>query len=109
MYNTVFIIYLEYAKDFHLFSFFLLRTFLLVKNTCKISYNRNPVKIFRLYNKNNLNSIQCTSGYTGTVLGSSLHSVEAQFIWKDPSSSFNTIIKYFIFLIRVFFTSTKYA
>jgi hypothetical protein len=39
-------IFLWYAKDFHLF-FFLLRIFLLVKNTLKISrkisYNRNPV------------------------------------------------------------------
>jgi hypothetical protein len=31
VHNTVFIIYLEYAKDFHLFFFFVLRIFLLVK------------------------------------------------------------------------------
>jgi hypothetical protein len=48
MYNTVFIIYLDYAIDFHLFLFFCTAWFLLVKNTRKIlrkiSYNRNPVK-----------------------------------------------------------------
>jgi hypothetical protein len=50
IYNTVFIIYLEYAKDFHLFLIFCTAWFLLVKNTRKIlrkiSYNRNPDKQF---------------------------------------------------------------
>jgi hypothetical protein len=44
LFKTVLIIYLEYAKDFYFFLFFLYACFLLVKNTRKISYNRNPVK-----------------------------------------------------------------
>jgi hypothetical protein len=47
MFKTVLIIYLEYAKDLHLFLIFGTAWFLLVKNTRKISrkisYNRNPV------------------------------------------------------------------
>jgi hypothetical protein len=47
MFKTGLIIYLEYAKDLHLFLFFCTAWFLLVKDTRKISrkisYNRNPV------------------------------------------------------------------
>jgi hypothetical protein len=41
--KSVFIIYLEYAKDIHL-SFLYCAFFFLVKNRRKISYNRNPIK-----------------------------------------------------------------
>jgi hypothetical protein len=67
MYNTVFIIYLEYAKDFHLYLFFCTAWFLLVKNTRKIlsrkiSYNRNPVTPTRKLNGK-------TRVHTGLLLG----------------------------------------
>jgi hypothetical protein len=51
--KTVRIIYLEYAKDIHLFLCFCTAWFLLVKNTRKIlrkiSYNRDPVNTQNIY------------------------------------------------------------
>jgi hypothetical protein len=57
MFKTVLIIYLEYAKKFHLFLLFY-RAFFTSKNTCKISrkisYNWNPVNSIDIYISSNM-------------------------------------------------------
>jgi hypothetical protein len=64
--------------------------------------------------KNDCNSIQWTSGYTGLVWWNTL-GLESLFdqgiiSWKHPSSSFNTVkIFIFFYFYRAFFTSKKYV